>query len=169
MEQLYHFSENPGIRVFIPRNHINLGKPVVWAIEEKKIHNYLFPRDCPRVSFFAGANASSKDISRFLGGDKEKTVIAIESRWVQRLMNTTLYRYALPADAFLLEDDNAGYYVSETAVEPSSITPISDLLLALSHRNIELRIMPSLWELHDQVASSSLNFSMIRMRNAQLK
>jgi Family of unknown function (DUF6886) len=30
-----------------------------------------------------------------------------------------------------------------------------------------LRVMPSLWQLHDAVVASTLQFSIIRMRNAQ--
>jgi hypothetical protein len=40
------------------------------------------------------------------------------------------------------------------------------VLHALRSRRVELRLMPNLWSLHDAVASSTLQFSMIRMRNA---
>ncbi|MEN9566251.1 MAG: hypothetical protein RLZZ69_1447, partial [Cyanobacteriota bacterium] len=34
---------------------------------------------------------------------------------------------------------------------------------------IELRLLPSLWQLHDAVVNSTLEFSSIRMKNAQPK
>ena len=37
-----------------------------------------------------------------------------------------------------------------------------------SARLVELRIMSSLWTLYDAVVNSTLAFSIIRMRNAQL-
>jgi hypothetical protein len=41
------------------------------------------------------------------------------------------------------------------------------VLQALTARGVEVRILPSLWSLHDAVAKSTLQFSMIRMRNAR--
>jgi hypothetical protein len=40
--------------------------------------------------------------------------------------------------------------------------PVSELL----QRGVKLRIVPNLWPLRDAVVASSLQFSMIRMRNA---
>ncbi|MGL4883258.1 MAG: DUF6886 family protein [Waterburya sp.] len=42
-------------------------------------------------------------------------------------------------------------------------SPIQKLLA----KNVELLLLPSLWQLHDQVANSTLEFSMIRIKNAQ--
>ena len=42
-----------------------------------------------------------------------------------------------------------------------------DLILELLNRGVELRIVPSLWPLRDEVVKSTLQFSLIRMRNAQ--
>jgi hypothetical protein len=41
-----------------------------------------------------------------------------------------------------------------------------DLLATLLGRGAELRFVPDLWSLRDDVISSTLRFSMIRMRNA---
>ena len=48
-----------------------------------------------------------------------------------------------------------------------STKPWDHLPGALLARNVELRIMPELWKLHDGIAASSMQFSIIRMRNAQ--
>ncbi|MBC8163249.1 MAG: hypothetical protein H7Z42_18730, partial [Roseiflexaceae bacterium] len=50
---------------------------------------------------------------------------------------------------------------------PTAVRVIDDLAEALLARQVELRIVPSLWPLADAVAASSLEFSNIRMRNAQ--
>ena len=69
--------------------------------------------------------------------------------------------------SFELNDAGAGYYISREPVAPSRVTPIDDLLAALLAHDVELRVMPSLWRLCDTVVASSLQFSIIRMRNAQ--
>jgi len=56
--------------------------------------------------------------------------------------------------------------VSEQTEKPISITRIDDIFYELFKRNIEVRILPNLWSMADQVMSSSLNFSLCRMRNA---
>ena len=54
-ERLYHVSDQPGIPLFEPRP-VRAGHPrgdlppVVWAVGERLLHNYLLPRDCPRVT-----------------------------------------------------------------------------------------------------------------------
>jgi hypothetical protein len=51
---LYHVSENFAISRFVPRPAKGLAEPVVWAVNGVRLRNYLLPRDCPRVTFFAG-------------------------------------------------------------------------------------------------------------------
>ncbi|HEY6599358.1 MAG TPA: hypothetical protein VIZ30_08595, partial [Pseudomonadales bacterium] len=69
----------------------------------------------------------------------------------------------------VLEDSIAAYYVSPGAATPIACRVINDPLLALFERNVELRVLSSLWPLHDAVAASSLGFSIIRMRNAKAR
>ena len=38
----------------------------------------------------------------------------------------------------------------------------------MAARDVELRVTPSLWPLHDAVIASTLQFSCIRMRNARM-
>ncbi len=49
---LFHVSEESGIKRFEPRALEGGGKPVVWAIDDARLRNYLVPRDCPRVTFY---------------------------------------------------------------------------------------------------------------------
>lgn len=139
---------------------------VVWAIAERLLHNYLLPRDCPRVTFYAGPRTSAADRGRFLGTSSAAHVVAVESRWLHRIRSTRLWLYELPAETFSETDAGAGYHVSASAVDCIAATEVADLLDALVTRDIELRVLPDLWPLRDAVAASSLAFSMIRMRNA---
>jgi len=166
----YHISNEPNIERFEPRlpqsSKVGLVEPIVWAIDEERLHNYLLPRDCPRVTFYALPSSAPADIERLLAGTSARFVVAIEARWLPVVQRTQLYRYDLPADTFEIHDAGAGYYVSREAVAPRGMTPIMDALTELTRRDVELRVTPSLWPLHDAVVASTLQFSIIRMRNA---
>jgi hypothetical protein len=95
-----------------------------------------------------------------------ETARAIESHWLPAMQSTRLYCYELAGEAFELLDASAGYWITKGEVVPLSVEPIGDLLAALANAGVELRIMPSLWPLHDAVITSSLGFSIIRWRNA---
>ena len=161
---VYHVSEEPGIEVFEPRRIGGAGEALVWAIDDARLHNYLLPRECPRVTFFAGPRTSVVDRERLLGSSA--AVVAIEAAWLQRLQSCRLFCYHLPADDFRTYDETAGYLVCRIAVKPSSVECIDDAVAAILQRGVELRILPSLWSLRDAVVESTLEFSIIRWRNA---
>ncbi|MBJ3785760.1 DUF6886 family protein [Devosia sediminis] len=161
---MFHLSDAGDIARFVPRPSAYTADPVVWAIAPERIANYFAPRDCPRVCFRAGAESSASDVERFLGGDR--AVVAIEAGWLERLRRGCLYRYAMPREGFVLQDEGAGYWVSHAPVTPLAVERVDDLATAIAAEGVTLRVLPSLWELHDEVKASSLVFSMIRMRNA---
>lgn len=161
---LFHVSEESGIEKFEPRGSIYTAEHVVWAISEARLHNYLVPRDCPRVTFYAGSETSAADVERFLGSSP--AVVAIESAWFQRLRSCRLSCYHLPPDTFECLDECAGYFISRVPVVPARVEMIDDPIAELIKRNVELRLVPDLWPLRDEVVKSSLQFSIIRMRNA---
>jgi hypothetical protein len=140
---------------------------VVFAISYKLLHNYLFPRDCPRVSYYINGNTSQFDKEKFFGQTSADFVIAIEAAWFKTIQQTKLYCYEMPTADFILLDDCAGYYISYKTVTPLFVQAIPDTFEELFKRNIELRILPSLSKLADEIVSSSLSFSLIRMRNAK--
>ena len=162
--KLFHLSDDPTIARFEPRPSAYTAEPVVWAISGEKIANYLLPRDCPRVCFRAGPESLGADVERFLGD--ETAVIAIEADWLVRVQNEKLHRYVMPEDGFVLQDEGAGYWVSYGAIEPRGVEFLNDLPGAIAANGVTLKVLPSLWALHDGVKASSLMFSMIRMRNA---
>ncbi len=168
--RLFHVSESPLIEIFEPRpspsHYEQIKTDVVFAVSEKMLHNYLLPRDCPRVSFYKGLNTTDKDAEIFLGSTTAEYVIVIESGWFNKVNECVLYCYELPADTFTLLDECAGYYVSEKAVVPLKSSRIGNVFEELLKRNVELRFAPTLQQIANTISSSSLNFSLIRMRNA---
>jgi hypothetical protein len=169
-KRLFHISEKPNIKIFEPRPSPSyferLKGDVVFAITDMLLHNYLLPRDCPRVTFYSNQDTAQADKEKFLGSSGSDYVVAIESRWYKVIKQTTLYCYEFPVDAFIELDREAGYYVSYDRVTPLAVRPIGDALGELLERNVEMRIMPTLWPLAEEVSKSSLQFSLIRMRNA---
>src|SRR5262245_31758539 len=107
---LFHVSERSGIERFEPRPSYYTGAPVVWAIDADRLRNYLVPRDCPRVTYYAGPATTVADVERFLGSSP--AVVAVESGWWDRLRSCRLYCYHLPPESFECIDDCAGYFVS---------------------------------------------------------
>ena len=165
MTMLYHVSEQRDIRRFDPRQNPAVAEAVVWAIDQDHLRNYLLPRDCPRVTFYARPDSSAADVQRLLG--TSRAVVAFEAAWLERVRAASLACYRLPAETFELHDASAGYYVSREPVVPAGVEIIDDCLAALANRGVEVRVLPSLWELRDAVVASTMEFSIIRMRNAQ--
>lgn len=167
--KLYHVSETAEIEVFLPRpspSRIETIKGnVVFAINEIMLHNYLLPRNCPRVSYYATSRTTEPDKNKFVGNTKCKFIVAVGENWVQEINAATLYLYELPADNFTLLDEGAGYCVSYDEVRPLSVSVITDTFRELEKRDAEIRITKDLQALADEISVSSLQFSIIRMRN----
>jgi hypothetical protein len=165
MVALFHVSEKAGIHCFEPRRSAD-GKSRVWAITDARLHNYLLPRDCPRVTFYALATTTVADRRRFLG--EADSVVAIEQGWEARALCTALSVYELPAGSFALRDAVAGYHTSDRSIIPVNETRLPNPLAAIVSRKppAEIRTLPDLWALREAVADSTLGFSIIRFRNA---
>lgn len=95
---LFHVSEETHLDSFIPRASVYTDAPVVWAINADRLHNYLLPRDCPRVTYYAGVRTTQTDVKRFLG--TSASVVAVESVWWDRLLSCRLFVYHLPSVSF---------------------------------------------------------------------
>jgi hypothetical protein len=52
------------------------------------------------------------------------------------------------------------------SVIPILKTELNDLIGALVSRDVEFRVMPTLWSLHDRVVASTIQYSSFRLRNA---
>lgn len=168
--RLLHISEDPGIEVFEPRpspqSYDKIKGNVVFAVSEEMLHNYLLPRECPRVTYFAKEDSLQSDIDEFIGSSTKKYFINIEEGWFERVFQTILYMYELPSESFELLDEGAGYYISYETIKPIDIQIVSDALYEINKRNTEIRTLPSLKQLAERISGSSLQFSIIRLRNA---
>jgi hypothetical protein len=165
--RLFHVSEEPEIQVFHPRipSRIDLdsNQGLVWAINERQLVNFLTPRNCPRVTFYAADNSNKDDVEKYIGKSNVSSVIVIEQGWFHRMLNTTLYLYEFDSTNFVLQDEIAGFYVSKTVEKPIGVTKVKDSFAALFERGIELRLVPNLWPILDDIVESSLGYSMCRM------
>jgi hypothetical protein len=167
---LYHFSENPSIKRFIPFPNQNKKgmPPVVWAIDEEHSPHYFFPRECPRVIFSRSESLSKEDERLFFSQTSACRIIAVESNWISRIQQTTLYKYIFDSAGFELYDPVAGYYVSKFETVPIAVEPLKNLLECLALADVELRVTPDLHPLRDRVVSSTIeHFSIIRFQNAK--
>lgn len=170
MERLFHVSEEGEIGAFEPRvppsTDAGISEEVVWAIDDDHLPNYLLPRDCPRVTYRISETTSTEDRDRFLGQSAARRVIAVESAWFARIQACRLFVYEVPTANFELADASAGYWIARTVIIPVGVTSIADPMAEILRCDVELRLLPSLWPLHDAVVASTLDFSIIRMRNA---
>lgn len=164
--KLFHFSENPDIKIFNPRTIYDQTDAKVWTIDKYHAPHYYFPRDCPRVCVWPKEDTKEQDITRFFGMSQVNRMIAIETDWYDRVRKGSIYRYVFDSAEFELEEENAGYYVARRPVTPIEVERIDDLVTAILNEGIELRITPSLMPMKKHVLESTINFSMIRMRNA---
>ena len=167
--RLFHVSDHAGIERFDPRPIAGTAAVdglAVWAVDEVHLPHYLLPRDCPRVCFATNDVTSEQDRHIYLSQTMERRVVAVEWEWLLHIQKSTLFVYELPPDSFELIDWCAGYFISREPVVPVSVVIVEDVLAELSKRDVELRLKTELWGLHDSLAKSTLDFSMIRMRNA---
>lgn len=169
--RLFHVSEESDIAQFVPRipsrDDLDKSKGLVWAVNERCLPNYLLPRDCPRVAYHAADATSPEDIEKFFSG-VSRHCVAIEHGWYQRVARTSLYLYEFDTANFYLQDDVAGYYISEQTETPISMVRIDDLFAAQFERGVEIRLLDNLWPLAKAVQGSTLNWSLCRMRNAMM-
>jgi hypothetical protein len=165
---VFHFSEDPTIERFEP--HVPATNPTqapsVWAIDEARAPLYWFPRDCPRVTAWPRAERERAAFEAAFTTTAPR-VHAMEATWLARMRAVELFRYELPGGDFEPWPDASGQWVADHAVDPLSVAPVGDLLVAHTEAGIELRIVPSLWPLHDLAVSDRWGFSVVRMRNAQ--
>jgi hypothetical protein len=167
MAELWHVSEDGAIPRFEPRGNPDHDSPeaLVWAIDGEHVPAYWFPRDCPRGTFWAVESTSDEDIEHFLTGNRERRVHALQADWLEPFRAAELFGYRLPAETFERYDRAAGYWVSREPVEPSEVASLGDLLTRHAEAGIELRIVPDLNALWQQVIATTLEFSGIRLRN----
>jgi hypothetical protein len=165
---VFHFSEDPTIERFVP--HVPATNPehtpAVWAIDADHAPLYWFPRDCPRVTAWPRTTAERAAFEAAFATTALR-VHAVEAGWLARLRAVELFRYSLPADDFAPWPAAGGQWIAEVEVTPLAVEPVGDILDLHAAAGVELRLVPSLWPLHDLAVSDRWDFSIVRMRNAQ--
>ena len=156
---LWHFSEDPSLERFVPRDD------KVWAIDERHAWLYWFPRDCPRACFWAVDSTSDEDVERWLDGDSTCRVAVIEGTWLERMRAVRLYAYRMPNEPFDVVQDGR-FYIASTTVDAIERVEVGDLIARHAAEGIELRIAPALYPLWGKVTETTLDYSGIRLRNA---
>ncbi len=167
---LWHVSEDPTLGHFEPHRAKTAltDEPLVWAIDTRHLPLYWFPRECPRCTFWAGERTTASDVAQFLGGDPMARVHVIEDDWMERVAAATLHLYRMPEATFDESSETAGYWTSRAPVDALERVTIADLVRRHADAGIALRTMPNVWPLWDDVvASSTLEFSGMRLRNAR--
>jgi len=170
--RLFHFSNDPDIKVFEPRpvripsirpaGREWLNGPLVWAIDDDHDFMYLFPRDCPRILIWATPETPEAERRRWLRDCRAAAYV--ERRWLERLEGETVHRYELPVADF--EDlGDAGMWVARKAVAPLEHVAMSQLDREFAPRGVELRAVDSLRPLKS-LWDTGLHVSGIRLRNA---
>ncbi|MCF6138992.1 DUF6886 family protein [Pseudalkalibacillus berkeleyi] len=167
MTNYFHYSEDATIKRFEPRLSPSFPDepPMVWAIDETHRPLYYFPRQCPRIAYWKGGGTTEQDVEAFQLNTR--MVIVIEADWFYRLEDVALYQYTFSAQSFSCFDENAGYYTSRSIVEPRRVDRLNSLTKMLLNEGVELRLVPTLHKVKEEVLGSTLNFSMIRLRNAR--
>jgi hypothetical protein len=160
-------SEDPAIARFEP--HVaataHESEPLVWAVDTRHLPFYWFPRDCPRGTFWADSSTEPADAERLLAGASR--VHAVEESWLERIRAATVFAYRLPEEPFEPHPQVGGYWISRAAVEPLEVRELTGLVDLHEAAGIELRAVPSLWPLWNEVVASTLEYSGMRLRYAQ--
>lgn len=170
--QVLHFSEDPGIRTFVPHVAATARQPeaYVWAVDHEQAPAYWFPRQCPRAMAWVRPGVTTgADRDRIIGAGCGTRVHAIEYAWLDAVRTTTLYAYRLPADRFRpFGEPDPHAWVATDPVEPlGPPEPVGDLIACHAAAGIQLRILDNLWPFWDQVTAGTVGFSGIRLRNAR--
>jgi len=164
---LWHVSEDPALSLFEPHVAATAAEaePLVWAVDTRHLPFYWFPRDCPRGAFWARRDSDSGDIRRLLRASTRVHVVE-ESRLPQ-LRAVRLFAYRLPEAPFEPHPEVGGYWIAREPVRAEEIVELADPVELHAAAAIELRALPNLWPLWNDVAASTLEYSGIRLRNAE--
>jgi hypothetical protein len=159
-------SEDPSIVRFEP--HVSAtatsDEPRVWAVDTRHLPLYWFPRQCPRGTFWARPGTNPLDLELLRGATR---VHVIEVGWLERVRTARIFAYRLPVATFAPDPEVGGYWLSTETVTPVDVVELRDLVGLHQRAHIELRVVPALWPTWDRVVRSTLEYSGIRLHNAQ--
>ena len=160
---LLHFSEDPAIQRFVP--HVPATNPeqppMVWTIDDAHAPLFWFPRDCPRITFWAEDGRPADG----LGATTSRRVHAIEDRWSERVRTCELFVYRFDPVGFAPWPEADGYWVSTGEHVADRRGPGRRSARAPPRAIDRAPRLPDLRPLRDAVIASGYRFSMCRMAN----
>jgi hypothetical protein len=163
--EVLHFSEDPTITTFRPHVAKPGDEPYVWTVGYDRAPDYWFPRQCPRAMAWVGPSTTPEDRDRIIGAGSGTRVHAVEYGWLDAIRSVELYAYRLPADEFVEQD---AAFVATTEVQPLGPPErVGDLFALHDEAGIQLRVLNRLHDFWAAAVASTLEWSGIRLRNAQ--
>ena len=99
----------------------------------------------------------------FTGGATH--VVTIDADWLDAAIDSSMTIYELPSEQFQLLDVSAGYWVSRVEVKPLNMLEVRRPLSEIVKRGVEVRVVPKLWDLREPVVRSTVDYSIIRMKD----
>lgn len=168
---MLHFSEDPTITRFVPRVAATARPPgaYVWAVDAGRAPDYWFPRQCPRALVWVMAGTTDRDRDRILGAGCGERAHVVEHGWLEALRTTRLWAYRFAAGPFRPFGAPVPHaHVATGPVEPlGPPEPVGDLLACHAAAGIQLRVLDRLGPFWDEVVTSTVGHSGIRLRNAR--
>ena len=163
---LWHVSESAAIKLFEPHVSVTASSSEarVWAVDTRHLPLYWFPRECPRGTFWATSDSTAQDAELLEGSTR---VHVVETGWLERMRATRVIAYRLPETTFTPDPEVGGYWLSREPVVPVEVVELGDLVARHEKSGIALRSVPNLWPIWNRVVASTLEFSGIRLHNAQ--
>ncbi len=131
------------------------------------VHNYFFPRHCPRVCWMISPNTTQEEKDRFHSVGTQRAIIAVERGWEKPISACTLYQYEFSPLNFYPVDYCAGYYVSEHPEVPLAVRTLEHPFELLAERGVRVEFHDNLEQSRQMMANSTYRFSNIRMRFLQ--
>ncbi len=167
--KLYHISDNSNIDYFKPRIPTNtkawpnLAKSYVWSVSDEMVHNYYFPRFCPRVCRMIGPQSSQQEKDLFHNNGIYKSIIHVEESRRKEIESCVLYRYEFNLINFYPVDYDAGYYISEKVEYPTGKVKIENLLDILQNLSVKVQWVKNLKSHRQDNSGTGYRYSNIRM------
>ena len=169
MLRLFHISEDENINVFLPRESKKQwnNEKYVWAVSSKRIHNYLVPRECPRICIAPDKQEVLSNWTEKENTQDKKAVIFIPNTWKKEIEKCTLFRYEFSTSNFHEIDKIAGYFVSKSVEIPLKKIAIRNCpeVLRLLKVGVIFTDKPSLEMIKENVVRHLTDFSIIKWDN----
>jgi hypothetical protein len=170
--RLFHFSQDPEIRVFHPRAPVRHpeSEPLVYAIDEWHSPLYFFPRDCPRIALWPEFATTSSDRSQFQADCASRILIYLDQSSETYWREGKLFRYEFSRKDGFEDCKDHGVWVSRGSATPIAKEELTDLPKLALEADVDVSVVPQLGAVARQLYNyeemrfnTTLHVSMIRL------